>query len=130
VKPVALRDEEVRTLAQTGECEIIRKAKPQPRKQLIESIDLGFLREYDTYYWRGRPYECLTDLIRACPLCQVGEKRWVKEKWGPDIVTGYLRPAITMPRRASKSTVEILSVEMFERESEWYWRARVRRYNE
>ena len=111
MKPIALTDDEARQLAETGEVDLLRKVKPQP--------PFG--------------YSCLSDadkvgiLVKHCPHGPVGELRWVKERWCPDIVTGYLRPASTMPRRVSKTTVEILRVEAFEREGVWWWRAKARR---
>ena len=125
MRSLCLTDAEARQVAETGECEIRRVIKPQPGPGLL--IGSYFGRGYPTEFVLADPDgDPLNTKPLICPLGQPGEQRWCKEKWGPDLVTGYMRPASTMPRRASRFTVEILDVKA-EHGELWEWVARVKK---
>ena len=146
-----LRDAEACTLAETGECMIERPVKPQPGNQwagcnpeVSAYIDDDVLRVKEECSDRAAFY-----CIRS-PLGQPGERRWCQETWcNPDYLEdgitcrdytyykathddpkewrGCWRSPVTMPRWASRFTVEVLSTDVFIRDGVWCWRARVRR---
>ena len=90
-----------------------------------------------------------------CPLGAVGEKRWVRETWATnwkeqtitraewDILYDMLslptsvsadtvdwKPAVTMPRWASRATVEVVESDVFQDGGVWYWRAKYRKVSD
>jgi len=154
MRSLCLRDTESRTLAETGECEIHRAVKPQPEYVAGTVWSWHFPKpdRYGVSGTTGCEEGLLIGLRDYCPLGQLGEQRWVRETWAQnwkeqtitraewDILYDMLslpttvsadtvdwRPAITMPRWASRFTVEVVSTDVFVRDGVWYWRARVRR---
>jgi len=147
MRSVCLRDAEARTLAETGECVIERPVKPQPEHGggTIWSWQFPKPDRYGVSGITGSAEGLAIALREYSPLGQPGEQRWCKEAWSPAIylqsawyradnetidgepVCEEYLPAITMPRWASRFTVEVLSTEAILRDGVWYWTARVRR---
>ena len=147
------RDSESRELQETGEATLIREVKPQPR-EVRQGFDMGV---EGSWLWERCGYECYpscaVDGITPiqCPFT-MGEQSWVRETWATnwkeqtitraewDILYDMLslptsvsadtvdwKPAVTMPRWASRATVEVVESDVFQDGGVWYWRARERR---
>ena len=151
MKPITLRDAESRTLELTGECVIERPVKPQPLQTQVDMRMDWWEWKPDEYGISCYSREALSNaMLDMSPLGQPGERRWCQETWcNPDYLEdgitcrdytyykathddpkewrGCWRSPVTMPRWASRFTVEVLSTDVFIRDGVWCWRARVRR---
>ena len=148
MKPITLRDAESRTLELTGECVIERPVKPQPTyySGTVWSWRFPKRDSHGVSGITGSAEGLALALREYSPLGQPGEQRWCRETFAvcklwspyadevrykatlPENQGRYIkwRSPITMPRWASRATVEILDVKVEHGES-WDWIARARR---
>lgn len=126
MKPITLREREVQRLKATGELLVVREVKPQPGLNWSSppaKVNDGWFNRFGCQ--RG------DDSIR-CPLGKPGDRLWVRETFGlfqgstafdvqyqadyepseyEESGVDRWRSPVTMPKSASRSTVETVAVE-------------------
>lgn len=146
MRSLILHAPEIRSLLDSGECELRRTVKTD-----FNITDDGLWMRNGTAFLRRVNGHVFTDdqLMRAmaglfCPLGSPGDVLWVREtarrdKNGLRSVAAYKAdgyqleygeqwvPAACMPQWASRLTVEVASVFVERVEDKWWWVARVRK---
>jgi len=81
MKSLILRDEEVRSLLDTGRVVVVRAMKPQPPKEFYRSLGKTATGWVWSNMHHANPFEpeCCHEV--PCPLGVPGERRWVREAW-------------------------------------------------
>lgn len=126
MRPLTLTTPEVRELLDKGSV-VVRRA--------INFPVLGPTKGNKRRIYTDDPRD-VADLPKVCPLGSPGEKRWVREKygvdarshrveyavdWGPNQEGCMWRSPVTMPRWASRLTLELAAVRVERDGTGWVW---------
>lgn len=134
-RPIVLVPKMVREILHDGKRTIQRVITPQPcldteydrwRWMAVEGKRAGI-----GYAWDGKSKEAFSEMVQACPICQVGDILWVREPYAQHPVTGKIvyqadaeevpygdgfdwkpdfKPAMLMPQELSRLSLRVTNV--------------------